>query len=368
MIDYVGTQYTTEEKIYTGSWERNGRSLTAAAVIALIGIGIFYFYAQSFLTAIALGLTQGFQKTKDAVEQGSGSLSNISIAVIRVIVFVSQYAFMLIPSWLLIRRLHTKQFFDYVRLKRISFAEIGLAVAGAVILFPINIFFSTFLVESLGIPEKLMRANASLFASYTPAEFAWLLFGVAVTPAICEEVFFRGQVQRTLERSLSIHSVWIVGIAFGLFHFQPLGLASLSLLGLYFGYVYYRGRSLYPSMAAHFTNNAIALLFTYQPFVKDREWIVSAKSGDVGLLAAGAIPFAAAAIFLFHKKTARPHEQYLHISQKVNRMGDDNDESISPEFIQQQAAASRQTMKSTIDRRRDFSYREWKRKRMLRNR
>ena len=375
MIDYAET---SQKKFYTGSWEHNGRSLTAAAIIALIGIGILYFYAQSFLTTIALAVTQGFQKTKGALEQGSGSLSTTSIAVIRVIVFVSQYAFILIPSWLLIRRLHTKQFFDYVRLKRISFTETGLATAGAVILFPINIFFSTFLVESLGIPEKLMRANASLFTSYTPAEFVWLLFAIAVTPAICEEVFFRGQVQRTLERSLSVHSVWIVGVVFGLFHFQPLGLASLSLLGLYFGYVYFRSKSLYPSMAAHFTNNALALLFTYQPFIKDQEWIASAKSGDLGLLAAGAVPFAVGAIFLFHKKTAKPRERFEDVEQiskkpfagMFNRTSDSDEEFLSSEIIQQPLAGIvlERTLWRVSVRKRDFSTRRWKRKRMLRNR
>src|SRR3972149_5314016 len=112
----IEASFNKQEVLYTGSWERNGRSLTAAALIALIGIGVFYFYFQSIVTTIALAITQGLQKTEGSLGEGSGSFSNTTIALLRVIVFISQYACMLLPSWLLIRRLHTKQFTDYVRL------------------------------------------------------------------------------------------------------------------------------------------------------------------------------------------------------------------------------------------------------------
>lgn len=351
------------ENIYTGSWERNNRSLTAAAIIALVGVGVFYFYVQSFLTAIAVVITQSFD---DAVanEEHPGSLSNTSVVVLRVVVFLTQYACMLLPSWLIVRRLHTKQFFEYARLKKISFSEIVLAVAGAVLLLPASAFFSTLLVELLGIPEKFLQANNELFTSYTPVEFVWLIFGIAITPAICEEIFFRGHVQRTLERSLFHHSVWIVGIIFGLFHFQPLGLASLSLLGLYFGYLFYRSKSLYPSMAAHFTNNFLALLFTYQPFVKEQEWVVSASSGDLGLVAAGTIPFAGGVIFLFHKKTT-PARNNLHTALVILN----SREQEKTEAVYNSAKKKTKQFAAAIKvRERNFSIRKWKRKRMLRNR
>ncbi|MBI3766350.1 MAG: CPBP family intramembrane metalloprotease, partial [Ignavibacteriales bacterium] len=94
-------------------------------------------------------------------------------------------------------------------------------------------------------------------------EFFWLVLVIAITPAICEETFFRGYVQRTMERTVKWKSVLIVGVVFGLFHLQPLGLISLSILGMVFGYFAYRSKSLLPSMAAHFTNNFVVILFSF---------------------------------------------------------------------------------------------------------
>jgi len=365
----------TQENFYTGSWERHGRSITAAAIISLIGIGVFYFYFQSFATAIVMGIVHGFQKINKSSNNQAGTLSDSAIAALRITVFFTQYACMFFPSWLLVRRMHTRRYVEYVRLKKISITEILLATLGAVMLMPVSIFFSTFLVESLHIPEKLLRGNDSLFTSYTPVEFAWLVFGIAVTPAICEELFFRGHVQRTIERTLSVHSIWIVGVVFGLFHFQPIGLASLSLLGLYFGYLYYRSKSLYPSMAAHFTNNTLALLFSYKPFAENQDWIASATSSEFGLAAIGSLPFAAGTIFLFHKRTRRHEEDYATIKnddfspEKI--YGDDS----SLEFVQPPSTLELQTvsitpnvLKQMRNRKDKISNRHWKRVRMRRNR
>jgi membrane protease YdiL (CAAX protease family) len=44
---------------------------------------------------------------------------------------------------------------------------------------------------------------------------------------------------------------------------QPLSLVSLSILGILFSFFYYRSKSIYPSSAAHFTNNFIALFLLH---------------------------------------------------------------------------------------------------------
>jgi membrane protease YdiL (CAAX protease family) len=64
---------------------------------------------------------------------------------------------------------------------------------------------------------------------------------------------------------MKFKSVLLVGFIFGLFHMQPLGLFTLSILGMLFGYFYYKSKSLLPAMAAHFTNNFLAVLILYNP-------------------------------------------------------------------------------------------------------
>jgi membrane protease YdiL (CAAX protease family) len=138
-----------------------------------------------------------------------------------------------------------------------------LAVVAAMLFLPFNAWLSETLARELGIPDRLIAINEILFTPSGVTELAWLIIVVAATPAVCEEVFFRGYVQRTLERVIGWKSLLVVGALFGLYHMQPLGLLSLSGLGFLFGFLFYRSRSLLPSIAAHFTNNIFVVLLLF---------------------------------------------------------------------------------------------------------
>ena len=141
-----------------------------------------------------------------------------------------------------------------------------------------------------------------IFTAHSPGEFIWLVFVVAVTPAICEEILFRGYVQRTMERGMGRKAIFVAGIAFGLFHFSPFGLAVLAVMGIVLGYFYHRSRSLYPSMAAHFTNNFLATLFLYQQPVVEGVNLASDESVPLSWVLA-TFPVAVALLFLYRRIT-----------------------------------------------------------------
>jgi membrane protease YdiL (CAAX protease family) len=252
---------------YDGSWERAGRSTNAAAVVGLLGIGFVYFQAQSILTAVAIMLSafaHGFSgKADDRVELMLTILKEHKGEIWTILAF-SQYVFMLLPTLWLVKKWHSSRVFDYIRLRKSSFPELVLAVVTAAAFLPTSIFIARTLIRLLHIPESLLQANAELFTARSRSQLASLLFVVALTPAICEEIFFRGFAQRTFERTVGVKSVLIMGITFGLFHMQPLGLFTLSVLGIALGYFYYQSRSLLPSMAAHFTNNALVILLNFR--------------------------------------------------------------------------------------------------------
>ncbi len=80
---------------------------------------------------------------------------------------------------------------------------------------------------------------------------------VVVAPP-CEEIVFRGYLQTTL--GLRRRPAVAIGGAAALFaaiHFDPVRFPSLLLLGAIFGWLAWRAGSLWPSVAAHATNNAI---------------------------------------------------------------------------------------------------------------
>jgi len=263
--DKSGTDDTAGTHL-SGTWENAGRSPGAAATLILLGIGFLYFNVQSLLGALAV-------LTFEPISQGDASLSFSDRMIdmlrenadpLRAIVVFTQYAFLLLPAWLLVRRWHTPDVRSYVRLRRLPVVETLLAVLITLAFIPTGTFIAAELTRQLNPPRWLEEVNAVLFTARTAPEFLWLVFVVALTPAICEEIFFRGIVQRSFERVMGWKSVILIGVAFGLFHMQPLGLITLSILGLLFGYFFFRSRSLAPSMAAHAANNFLALYLMYQ--------------------------------------------------------------------------------------------------------
>lgn len=292
--------------VYDGSWENKERSLPAAALLGLLGIGVLYFNAQSILAFIGVLIAAS---VSPGAEIGGNFAERLVVIIrlyaepIRLALLISQYLFMLYPTWWLVKKWHTRQVREYIRLKRCPAGEILLAVIATLAVIPFSEYLTAQLIRQLEIPEVLFKINAELFTAYSFPEFLWLILVVAVTPGICEEIFFRGYAQRTFERTLKGKSVWIVGIIFGLYHMQPLGLLSLSLLGILFGYFYYRSRSLLPGMAAHFSNNFLVLWILYR----------SPQPGGIDLASNQPVPFswvlitlpvAFAVLYLYHRITA----------------------------------------------------------------
>lgn len=85
---------------------------------------------------------------------------------------------------------------------------------------------------------------------------------VAVLPALCEELFFRGALQNLLRsKPMSAHlAVWLAAICFSLLHAQPVGFIPRILLGAGFGYVAFWSGSLWTAIACHMLNNALVVI------------------------------------------------------------------------------------------------------------
>ena len=91
------------------------------------------------------------------------------------------------------------------------------------------------------------------------------LLTMALIPAICEELLFRGVVLSWLRSSLkNIHLVvFLSAFIFSAFHVQFFGFVPRLLLGLYLGYILIWSGSMWSSIIAHFINNAMAVIAAY---------------------------------------------------------------------------------------------------------
>lgn len=97
-----------------------------------------------------------------------------------------------------------------------------------------------------------------------PGSFQGLFFDIltiALTPALCEEFFFRGVIQTSLGH-YGTKSFAILGSAlfFTFYHVNPYYAPFYFLMGLFWGEIFWRTQNIFLSSLAHFINNTIAII------------------------------------------------------------------------------------------------------------
>jgi membrane protease YdiL (CAAX protease family) len=92
----------------------------------------------------------------------------------------------------------------------------------------------------------------------------WLaLTGLAVLPAVCEELVFRGAVARGLATRLPLPLAALASAAvFSAYHMSIVQALPTFVLGTLLAMIAVRGASIIPAMLAHAVNNAMAILVT----------------------------------------------------------------------------------------------------------
>jgi uncharacterized protein len=90
---------------------------------------------------------------------------------------------------------------------------------------------------------------------------------IAVIPAVGEELIFRGVLQGILKEWKGVKiAIWITAIIFSAIHMQFYGFIPRMLMGAFFGYLLFWSGNMWLPIAAHFTNNVIAVIFYYLKF------------------------------------------------------------------------------------------------------
>lgn len=110
---------------------------------------------------------------------------------------------------------------------------------------------------------------------------AWVLFLVlALSPAIGEELLFRGALQGGLRRDLSAGrtSLW-QGLLFGLAHASLWRFVPTAVLGAVLSLITSRSGSLFPAVALHLAYNAVIVLGDGRAWVQDPRWLALAPVG-----------------------------------------------------------------------------------------
>lgn len=90
---------------------------------------------------------------------------------------------------------------------------------------------------------------------------AAVVLAVALAPAVCEEVLFRGALLRGLASRIPPAVALVIASAmFSLYHWKPVQMLPTFTLGLVLGVLALRAGSILPSVIAHFLNNTMAIV------------------------------------------------------------------------------------------------------------
>ncbi len=241
------------------------------AMVVLMVIFILYQFVGGGMTLLLFGM-----------HVADGDVTGFRIATM-----AAQVVFLLVPTMVL-ARLRFPRVHNVFRFGGFRPLQILLTILGV---FALQQLLQAYMLLQETLPielppalrdviDQLKQMMEQMYRLLTTAdsfgEFLFVVLVIAVTPAVCEELLFRGLIQRTLEEPTETHvgsaeerkkrglrAAVIGGVIFGLYHLSPFTLVPLAALGVYFGFVVYRTRTIGPAIAAHFFNNFLACLAIY---------------------------------------------------------------------------------------------------------
>ncbi len=154
----------------------------------------------------------------------------------------------LMMMWHLVR-------FKYVSLSHDKYKEVSRQVLLVAVVFVFAaMYVLNLLIEQAGIPNTM----EDTFIAMSRNPFG--LLSIALLAPILEEMLFRGAIEGRMLRMFRNPWTAIVvsSLIFGVVHMNPAQIPFAFLLGMMFGWLYYRTGSMLPGIVGHVLNNSVA--------------------------------------------------------------------------------------------------------------
>lgn len=197
------------------------------------------------------GLAAAILSALSLAPAGETTLTNLPQAIL----LVAAYVIFGVAIWLVARQFGNPR--EVLALRRYPLARgLALAVGGLIVG-----------VAAAAALEPIFHGSASqritagdIDSLTTGVAFGISALTIVIGAAVTEELYFRGLLYGRLDARFGVASA-VVGSAgiFGLAHFAPNTFPALFALGLVLGLVRMRSSSVWPGMAIHGANNAIAV-------------------------------------------------------------------------------------------------------------
>jgi membrane protease YdiL (CAAX protease family) len=247
------------------------------------------------------------------------------VNVAKLIQAISSILLFIVPPFLFARFTFTGNYGYFLGFRNAEKANMYiLAILGILLAMPFVIWLGH-LNEAIPLPEKLNKMEeetAKQLVAILKAKSTWDIvvnvFIIALLPAVGEELFFRGALQRVVIQLT--RNPWagiiLTAVLFSALHLQFSGFLPRMFLGIVLGAFYWFSGSIYTSMIAHFTNNAVQVIAaSYAP-----EYIE--KNPETPVLAAVASGIVVWAILWFFQKQSTVTYAKVYETDELNSINE----------------------------------------------
>jgi membrane protease YdiL (CAAX protease family) len=135
---------------------------------------------------------------------------------------------------------------------------VGWVIGGLAVVLMASVFYEA-IITTFHLNLHTNATTLELEARYAPLTVIGALIGAVFIAPFCEEIFFRGFMFAGLLRGMAVWiAVLLSALLFGIAHGDVGSFALLVVIGIVLAIVRWRTGSVWPGMALHAANNAIA--------------------------------------------------------------------------------------------------------------
>lgn len=250
--------------------------LSQLSVFIIGGIIISVFYLMNEMSNISGGVNP-ISSDLDGLLEFTVSLTNVFLLISSILTVLILF---------LIYKIRKKNCKEELQIKKTNSFNICFAIILGISCWLFNSGVLS-LIDEAGLFTSQFDYMENMLAPLSSGSIIISIIAVGIVAPFAEEFLFRGVIYNTLSKKISIKwTIIIQAILFGVFHFNLVQGAYATLLGLVFGYITYKTKSLWPAIIVHMVNNLIATIAPYvlsESFGGNTVYIIFSIIGAIGV-------------------------------------------------------------------------------------
>lgn len=163
-------------------------------------------------------------------------------------------------TFMLIYKIRKQKLWSEIQVKSTKPINYGVALILGVSVWLFNMGFVSVL-SMTGLFQSSFDAMEQSLSFVGDSNVFVSILVIGIVAPFTEELMFRGAIFKTLSKSMPITAVIILqGVLFGVYHMNLVQGMYATLLGILFGYVTYKTKSLWPAIIMHMVNNTVSTI------------------------------------------------------------------------------------------------------------